>query len=189
MFRESVEKTTPGPLKNGKCCATNHQVVLRIGHVWSYGKACSRTCICAKKRSLGIDYGLDFLVLIMAFFWIVFGTDFFDFFRYWLRPLQNQYQILILKVPKSIRIDCNQSTMLRVYLAHKITALWKNLFAILGHDPSLWQFREIICEVWLIAARVSPTQSNIACVACWELSFPALRINTDTNGPRLKRSH
>ena len=66
--------------------------------VSSYGKACSRTCSCAKKCLgnwswdwfFGIDYGP-----FLDGFW-----DWFFFpFQYWLRPLQNQYQILILKVP------------------------------------------------------------------------------------------
>ena len=57
------------------------------------------------------------LILELIFWywlWMVFWNWFFLNFQYWFRPLQNQYQILILKGAKSIRIDCNQSPMLRV---------------------------------------------------------------------------
>ena len=34
----------------------------------------------ALKSAWGIDHGIDFLVLIMAFFWMVFGIDFSSLF-------------------------------------------------------------------------------------------------------------
>ena len=58
----------PGPLKNGLAQAIKFCC---LESLWSYGKACSRTCICGKKvlwSALGIDSVIDFLVLILAVF-------------------------------------------------------------------------------------------------------------------------
>ena len=69
----------PGPLKNGLAQAIKFCC---LESLWSYGKACSRTCICGKKvlwSALGIDSVIDFLVLILAVFFMVFGIDFLIF--------------------------------------------------------------------------------------------------------------